>query len=145
MTPFYVWFTVITSTLVAAVLAEALHVDLPIPWTGLLISGLVSVVAALPMLYGHIYVRDVVLGFGREDISAHSNHGHTGGDDSLPSGNAEDLRLEDDLLEGEAFPLLGSVDNVGDSRTLDLNSPNMTWKQCLKVSDFCPCGVHYKT
>lgn len=137
MTPFYVWFTVIASTLVAAVLAEALHVNLPVPWTGLAIVGLVFVVASLPMLYGHMYVPDVIM-LQREGISIHRiSNERTRSDGSLPNGSTGDYRLEDDdLLEGEGFPLLGSVDNVGDSRTLDLNSPNMTWKQCLKDGRF---------
>lgn len=146
MTPFYVWFTVIASTLVAAVLAEALHVNLPVPWTGLAIVGLVFVVASLPMLYGHMYVPDVIM-LQREGISIHRiSNERTRSDGSLPNGSTGDYRLEDDdLLEGEGFPLLGSVDNVGDSRTLDLNSPNMTWKQCLKVGDFDHCGERYET
>lgn len=134
MTPFYIWFAAIISVLVAAMLAGAFPVTLPVPWTGIVIVTLVLAVLGLPMLYGRIYVRDAVLGFGRGDFSVHgSSDEHVEDDSSFANDSNEGLRLEDDLLEGEAFPLLRAPGNVGDCRTLDLTCSNMTWKQCIQV------------
>lgn len=139
MAPFCIWFAVIILVLVAAMLAGAFPVSLPVPWTGVIIVTLVLAVLGLPMLYGRIYVRDGVLGCGPGDFSVHgSSDGHVEDDTNFANDSSEGLRLEDDLLEGEAFPLLRAPGNVGDCRTLDLACSNMTWRQCIQVGTwFC--------
>lgn len=134
MMPFYIWFTVVSSSLIAAMVAGAFPVTLPVPWTGLLLFGLILSVSVLPMLYGRTYIRDVSLGCGRGESSARIGDDDGATITSFPEASADDYRLEDDLLEGEAFPLLGSMENVVGVHVVGLDTSSLTWRQCLHVS-----------
>lgn len=134
MTPFYGWFVVLTLFLIAAVAAGLFPVGLPVPLSGLLLFVLVVSVSALPMLYGRVYIRDAMLGFSRESSRSSGSEGDTHSAASVGGGIAGGFRLEEDLFGGEAFPLLGSRDDLKAVRNADIENGSLTWKQCLRVS-----------
>lgn len=136
MTPFYIWFMGITSFLIAAMLAGAFpSVTLPVPWTGIAVVGIVVSVSALPTFYGGMFIRDAALRSERRETSSCSDNDSSARDAVSFSGAVTgDCRLEDDLIGGETYPLLGSVENLSTVRAADVDSCNLTWKQCMKVS-----------
>lgn len=130
MKPFYIWFTVVTLFLVAAV--TPFPFALPIPWTGIVLAVLVLSVSALPFVYGRVYIVSDTLRASREpsmdgdDSGAHT-HLRSVGDGG--EGAVDRLRLdEEDIFARESFPLLGPTEGMG-----SLGSSSLTWKQCLQV------------
>lgn len=118
ISPFYVWFTVVTLFLIAAAATEFMPFSLPIPWTGICVITLVLLVSVVPMLYGRVYIKDAMVAFSRNPFN-------DGGDDSNDEGGNASNVMEGDIFRGEISPLLGSRNGQ--------DVENRTWKQCLVV------------
>ncbi|CAM9554235.1 unnamed protein product, partial [Laminaria digitata] len=139
LTPFYVWFAVVTLFLMASVAVVFFPFALPVPWTGIFLVIVVLSVSGLPLLYGRVYVRGNVFGHSRDSSSTSTNFGVE--PDPRNAGDATDsvtadLPLEEDLFGGELFPLLGSTDGLGAGRNADIESCSLTWEQCLRDKRF---------
>lgn len=137
LTPFYVWFAVVTLFLMTAVTAVFFPFALPVPWAGVMLVFVVLSVSALPLLYGRVYVRGKVFEHSRES-SAHSNFGLEPEPPQLSRDASDSVGVDyplEDLFGGELFPLLGSAEGLGAGRHADFESCSLTWKECLKVMD----------